>query len=205
MKYDTAKDVMMSLYEQFVLRNDNFENDEGIHFCLKIDAENYGYEKDGNTYHEEWRKRSIKHIHFILLKWHKVFVSISEDDDFHGYELPEPKTWKNTSNHDSCWRSDGFSDLSQTYFKIHNEIYANTPDEHKEAPVSSDIHFHLGHGWLSGPVFKFVKVEHKALEIGNSYHRQLTKIEHIKKTIEIKGAYNGFNKKEKTRTNPRIY
>lgn len=30
----------------------------------------------------------------------------------------EPSTWINTSNHDSCWRSDGFHELDEQYYKM---------------------------------------------------------------------------------------
>lgn len=39
-------------------------------------------------------------------------------------EIPVSE-WINTSNHDSCWNSDGFSFISNEYFKMCKEINPN--------------------------------------------------------------------------------
>lgn len=61
-----------------------------------------------------------------------------------------PEWWINSSNHDSCWRSDGFSWLSERYFSMCYE----TRSSEKIAPadLSSDLDFGFG------KVFEFVNI-----------------------------------------------
>jgi hypothetical protein len=47
--------TITSLYEMMVKNKENFSHEEGLYSCVKIYAENYGYENDGNTYHSEWK------------------------------------------------------------------------------------------------------------------------------------------------------
>ena len=62
-EYDTEENIIMP-----------FKENEGIHFCVKVDADNFGYEKDGNTYHPEWKKRVIKYFHVIMLYPHCILL-----------------------------------------------------------------------------------------------------------------------------------
>jgi len=175
---DTEKNIMINLAEQLVVYNDDFKMNEGIHFCLKLDVENLGFEKDGNTYHEDWESRKITFVHYIVVNHHSVYMAISKSTD-----IPTPETFKNTSNHDSCWRSDGFYDLFKIFMKMYDETHKNTPKEHRPSPVSCSYKISLTTKWLSGKVFDFVKIEteHK----NNNYHKNILKIEKIKKTITI--------------------
>lgn len=49
--------------------------------------------------------------------WSKVTKEAAiwrvSEDDFN--------TWRNTSNHDSCWRDDGLTDITKTYFALCKE------------------------------------------------------------------------------------
>ncbi len=46
--------------------------------------------------------------------------------------------WKNTSNHDSCWRSDGLQPLSKLYFEMAEEVLAESIDK-RLAPKDVEI------------------------------------------------------------------
>lgn len=178
MAYNMIGNTMLSIYNQLVDRKRNFDRKEGVYFVVKLDGINFGYEKDGNTYHEEWESRMIKYYHIIFLSCRNVYVAISDEP-----KTPQPSEWKNTSNHDSCFRSEGIRDLSSLYFYINDEIYKNTPDGHKKAPIMGSVEMSLEHEWLCGPLLKFVKVETERMDDG--YHNILTKIDIIKKMVEI--------------------
>lgn len=173
---DSEKRIMINLAEQFVIRKpENFERDEGIHFCLKIDLENYGYEKDGSTYHEEWRNRQINYLHYVVAYPHSVFFAVGESEN-----LPPGALFRNTSNHDSCWRSDGFSDIHSCFFEMYDAVYGYMPNEHKPIPLACHYNIHLCTKWLNGPVFDFVKLK---TESGHNYGKDVIEIKKIEKTI----------------------
>jgi hypothetical protein len=65
--------------------------------------------------------------------------------------------WENTSNHDSCWRSDGFQFLSDLYFKVCKAV---DPDK---APIDVDTSAGLGFSW---PVTK-VRVRFRHIDNRN--------------------------------------
>ena len=176
--YNEIISIMLRLFEQFVDKKDTFKRNEGIYFIVKADGTNFGFENDGNTRHDEWECRIIKYFHIIFLSNRNVFISISDSE-----KLSAAETWKNTSNHDTCFRTDGTQNLIDLYFKINNQIFRKTPEEHREAPIMGNVKLNLHHGFFSGPVFKFVKVEKKLMKDG--YHSRLVKIEEIHKTITV--------------------
>jgi hypothetical protein len=51
---------------------------------------------------------------------HSIFYAHARDSDgYHrNFNAVPVEEWENTSNHDSCWRSDGFSFLTKTYFNM---------------------------------------------------------------------------------------
>jgi hypothetical protein len=176
---DTEKQIMIDLADQFVIRkHKNFKRNEGIHFCLKIDIESYGYEKDGSTCHPEWKRRKLAYMHYIVTYPHSVYMALGEDEN-----MPPATLFKNTSNHDSCWRSDGFRDLFSTFIEMYDACYSNVPKEHRPSPRSCDYRLTLRCGWLSAPVFDFVEVESVYCEDG--YHKDLLSIKNIKKSLTI--------------------
>jgi hypothetical protein len=193
---DTTKQIMINLVEQFVIRKEDFKpefdyetrikTEQGIHFCVELDVEQFGYENDGDTHHKEWRSRGIKYLHYIVTGYHSVYLSIKtfDPDKRSGYyDLSDPKDWKNTSNHDSCWREDGFRDLFNEFINLYKEVYSNTPNEHKPAPIACTYTTRLRSKWLSGPVFDFVELETKYSDDG--YHKEVLSVKKIKKTIEV--------------------
>lgn len=177
---DICVSVMKQLFEQMVQDNESFvRHEEGIYFIIEIEGRNFGYEKDGNTFHEEWRKFEHKFVHVLIIRPHNVFIAVSDSSD-----TPEHEDFENTSNHDSCWRTDGFHKIGVATWDIYKDIYENTPDEHRPIPLAANMDFWLSHHWLGiGDVFKFVKVKMKYE--GNSYKYHLESLEVVKKTITL--------------------
>lgn len=169
--------TMNALFEQLVLNKKHFTENEGITFLCTIDAECLGYEDDGSTQHPEWCGRSIKYIHVIMLKWHSIFVHISDERPLFG-KFPQ-SGWENTSNHNSCWRS-GADKITRLGFKCWDEAHSNCPEKFTPSTRDESIHFSLEFGCLSN-VFKLVKVEKE--NIGDGYHYNITKVEEIKSKL----------------------
>lgn len=181
MKSYMIRRFILSIFESYVdnwgRKNSAFKDNEGAYFVVKIDAENYGYEKDGNTYHKNWAKRKIEYLHIIILAQRTVFTCRSTSDN-----LPMCGQWKNTSNHNSCFR-EGIDEITKIGFELWDYVFEKTPEEHRPATRDGGVDFSLG-GLFSAP-FKCVQVNHVADDPKDSYFRKLTSIEIIKKTIEV--------------------
>lgn len=93
----------------------------GLYIPVQLDFSDYGYAKDGNTLEREpLHVRSI--VHFLFVRpsnYTQVYVTITEQrSQRHVLNGKEPHEWQQTSNHDSCWRSDGFRPLTEEYFRL---------------------------------------------------------------------------------------
>jgi len=109
-----------------------------------------------------------KSFYMIFTGDTSVFYASQKNKEGHYYHSPfkvPVKDWINTSNHDSCWRSDGFNFINDNYFKMCEEV---NPDI---APkdVSTYNGFKLGHGWPVRQIF----VEYKNTE---NYRNEIVKI-----------------------------
>lgn len=110
--------------------------------------------------------KGIKHksirrlIHFVFHRpsnYTKVFFGV-------GNHWEEIKNWKLTSNHDSCWRSDGVSaPLSNFYFTMCEEVNS------KKAPMKleSCVYFGLSQS------FKFLEINCQLTEDDSHYELEI--------------------------------
>jgi len=169
-------DMINSLYEQLVHYKEEFTRKEGILFLCTIDAECHGYENDGNTHHEGWQGRCMKYIHVLILNGHQVYTHV--EDEYAFGQIPQTG-WKNTSNHDSCWRN-GSHEITSLGFECWDVAHKNCPKEHRPSTRDQSIRFGLGFGCL-GNVFKIVEVEKE--DYGDGYHYILTKVDEIKSKL----------------------
>lgn len=146
------------------------EKEYGVLFTLRINCENFGYEKDGNTFHEDWQHNAVIYVHYIILGSRKVFYAINCSPD------AKVEEFKNTSNHNSCWSSDGFHDLFNVYMRLYKECWENPniPEDQRVKPCHADFYTDMQRP-------KFVLVSHTATKdergITEHYWRQITKIE----------------------------
>lgn len=92
----------------------------GIAFGLDVRAEYYVGEGDDRVEYSD----SIN-VFFVVCDRHRVFFQSNEDIyciSSHLKRLPTAD-WKQTSYHDSCWRTDGIeSPISSVYFKLAENI-----------------------------------------------------------------------------------
>ena len=175
--YDWAN-VINGLYEQLVHYNEAFSRKEGIYFRCKLECECYGYEHDGNTHHPEWKRRSAKDFHIIILNPHKVFTCINNTSNIYN-EIPSVELWENKSNHNSCWRDVAHRQLTDLMFQVHDEAFKNCPEEFHPQSKSQEVRFALETS-LCGNIFKLVEVEYESIS-DDCYHYKLTSIKQIKK------------------------
>lgn len=144
--------IVAHLWRQVVgnnneLSNDglcSFGDDEGIHFCIKVDADSFGYEKDGMTYHPEWCRRVIRYSHIIILKSGAVFCY---DDDEH---FPESYIDCVSYNVRDWAIQRGRDTLYDLCVKCYREAVDGIPEEHRHKPEDiTHVNFNKLHDHVS--------------------------------------------------------
>jgi hypothetical protein len=142
---DERLKVITQLAQELIVYNKNIKVEwkggqvirKGLLFTLDVSCSCFGYdEKD--KYHEEWYKEERKQISIIVAGNHSVFVNLIDTDFRNKLRL---ENFKNTSNHDSCWRSDGFSDVNGFFREMYERVYSNMPE--KKRPCMNDAHFFI--------------------------------------------------------------
>ena len=123
-----------------------------IHVKCSLDC--YPDEKDDDG--EHWS------LHLIFERpsnYTKVWVSL--EDQWH---IPRPDTFVMRSDHDSCWRTDGFRDLFQEYLSHRDALEERQPGERQCAfHIVNKVHF--------------VEVEYEPRDLAEPHEKKLTKIE----------------------------
>lgn len=117
------------------------------------------------------RRRSF--LHFVLYSpfGGSVHTFVAEQN-FDGHEELNELAWENTSNHDTCWRTDGLrSPISKVYFRMADEINAVLVEQGYEgvAPARMDSRASLAWG---SEVWKLINVRVKRVP-GESYLHHL--------------------------------
>jgi hypothetical protein len=133
-------------------------------------------------YSEEMTINRSQQMFFVLCGHRHVWVAKEPADNenrwFNWKTIPMDQ-WDNTSNHDSCWRTDGLdSPISQVYFEMAESINAELGEEKSVAPKDMSDHTYFG---LGSP-FESIYVTHgKDPKDRNSYRRHIVGIEPIVK------------------------
>lgn len=139
-------------------------------FNVEVSIRNHGFEKDGNTYHEEWERRFFERLEYVVTARHEVFVRVNGGE------------WFNTSNHDTCWYSDGLRDIRESLDRGWEHCYNNIPDEHQRSMREMYHHCTINSGILSQNMVQFARV---STEQGEGYRRKLTMVKPIKFQIQF--------------------
>lgn len=132
-------------------------------YCFRFD--NYGYEKDGETRHGEWERRYSRVVHVVVTETHNVFIAIDDGDFLRKSEKDMISLeWENTSNHDSCWRSDGLNEIRKALWNGYKQCWSHVPEEHRRCLNEADIHGEF-HNWFFGnPPFQLVHVTAESVD-----------------------------------------
>lgn len=139
-------------------------------FNVEVSIENHGFEKDGNTHHEEWEHHFFECLEYVVTARHEVFVRVNDGE------------WINTSNHDTCWYSDGLRDIFESLYRGWEHCYGHIPNEHRLSMREMYHHCTINGGILSQNMVQFARV---STERVNGYRRKLTKVNPIKFQIQL--------------------
>lgn len=135
-------DLVSTIKEQVIPRGQH--NEKALYLCLDVGLRVYSP--------IEASCRSLVHILLYCPYGGSVHTFVAEQDFGPTMSLRELE-WDNTSNHDSCWRSDGLdTPLSRIYFRMADEINAKleATGHEGQAPVrmSQSCHFNMfGDAW----------------------------------------------------------
>lgn len=88
-------------------------------------------------------------VHMIFFGDTSVFFYADKERKFYGF--PDAELFENTSNHDSCWRSDGFRLLHQLYFDMCEAV----------APEKASVDLDSTGSWLLWTEMKDVWVSYE--------------------------------------------
>ena len=83
----------------------------GVYLTILLDVQDY-----------DRRVQKFKCVHMLFFGNTSVFYAIGQDTIIENVPVHH---WINTSNHDSCWRSDGFAFLFNLKMKMCKEVNPN--------------------------------------------------------------------------------
>lgn len=151
----TAENMIAEIKE-IVLPRDSYKfgdtRRKGILFGLRYSIRSHEESDD-----ELFTFGAEQEVAVLIVAPHSVFFMEVEDRIFDLTKIPLDK-WENTSNHDSCWRSDGLRKLTETYFRLCNKVNEDRVAAGFEevAPVTMN---HNVWTRLCNPLWKPVEVE----------------------------------------------
>lgn len=151
----------------------------GLRFNLDVSCSCYGYDEE-DKYHKEWENRERNEVSIIVSAPHNVFVNTI--NSILGIEK-QLKNYENTSNHDSCWRTDGIN-LHHFYYEMWKRVYANVPED--KCPNMINAHFFV---WdVFHKIFQPVEIVTKGIK-GDDYRDKIVALKEIT-LIELLTNYN---------------
>ena len=114
------------------------DSELGLLFSFDLGMFDYGYGEDGNTKErKELHVRRFPHMLFVRpSNYTKVYWFESEGMGIRSPLYEKGLPWQRTSDHDSCWRSDGFTNLPDVYFQMHSKF------KNRKIPPNSLHQFH---------------------------------------------------------------
>ena len=128
-----SKEFIDSVNHEFT-EKEHFITKKGLLFTLDIRADKWN---DEEQEYEYYMRR------FLVLFCGNVSVFVKEIDPKTMYFehigiSGDYSDWKNTSNHDSCWRSDGLNFIDNTYFEMCEELFP------EKAPIDCNVYAEFG-------------------------------------------------------------
>lgn len=162
-----AEEVIVGQWEQFFghrgLVKDAYSTDLGLRFEVEIDVRNFGFEQDGNTHHDAWRREFLAVLEIVITARHEVFVRRHSDLVARSKDAGE---WLNTSNHDSCWREDGLRPIWEALVEGHKHCWSHMPAQHSKSMNEMTRDCNVNGGPFSKGAIQFVRVKTEAGEGG---------------------------------------
>lgn len=140
-------------------------NDDGSH---EVNAMIITVNTSVSDFSGEVDREQRASVYVMYAGLHSIFYALASDADgnYRTFENIPHTEWENTSNHDSCWRSDGLSFFPSLFFAMAKAV---NPDK---AP--GELHSYTSLGGMGKTVVKHTKV---VLERqGDGYHKNVLRV-----------------------------
>ena len=173
----TISDLICDLRRQIIPTNKSIYKDgeyDGIIFDLHLNLSYY-------TEKQSYTKRN--HAYVLFCGNTNVFYAVeNQNENWHlNYKNVPIDRWLNSSNHDSCWRSDGLSFIDDLYFSAAEEINKELIKNKEKDVAPKNMISNSTIGWCGSKMWQLVKVSHQSIK-NNDYRR---KIVYIKDSYQI--------------------
>lgn len=183
----TAESLIVSQWDQFFghqgLIPDAYRSGLALQFNIEITAANHGFEAGGKRHHEDWERDFYAMLELVVTARHEVFVRE------HAVPIGRAKTpataWINTSNHDSCWRTDGLRPIWEVLCKAHKACWEHVPAQHRASMREMNLHCRLNDEIGGGGAIRLARVRTERVE-GDHYRRALVEVQPVSFAVEIK-------------------
>jgi hypothetical protein len=136
---------------------------KSLYIKLKMSASYYGY-LDGNTLSSYDSISDVKFIHMIFTGHVSVWSAVSTAWGLNSIPLDQ---FENTSNHNSCWSSDGLHDITDVYFDLCKSVQTHLPENLRVPPIKVAKFNYIDE-------IKIIEIETQKLKDG--YHSKITSI-----------------------------
>lgn len=159
----SVADTFRPYFKHLEYRDYKTHVEEGIAVRFQMQLKYYADEFSASRYEN-----------FVVIFTSNTSVFVATPDDVFCWDKT-PELFVNTSNHDSCWRSDGLRFLSQCYFEMADSINTELLDKGFKEVAPRDMSQHNRFNF--GKMVERVRIEKEKLD--DSYHYKLTKIEKL--------------------------
>lgn len=175
---NTIANVVESMFPKFS------DKHLGFHMIVDFRYEDMGFDKSGNKrVREPWKDYYRIELLFIRpSNYTKVLGRVMDNNDYPITRTKNEVILNQYSNHDSCWRSDGFSEFFQTFIKAIKKY---------EEERNEDLTKYLDewHGFAIAGNPKFVEIEYANFVDPKDRYNSKYKVK-IKKELSVKEAAN---------------
>lgn len=177
-----VEDVMTGIVDQILDRSgksiQRFEYTNGS-YAIRQPGISFSLDLRLSVHTKEIDVQRSTNLFFMFCGGTSVFwveADYFNDDErwFNPSEVPLDR-WHNSSNHDSCWRSDGMNQVWKTFISMANSINEELKANGMEEIPPSRMNQYVTFGFCD--MFKRVMIEHTAKDPSDSYFRKITKVE----------------------------
>lgn len=151
------------------------DRDIGLLFVIRINGDNFESGKDHRQVHHQ--------VNIVVTKGHRCYTSLERVSPF---DLPEASRFRNTSNHDTGWYTDGLSIITNTLFDMNRYINGPRVERGEQAKPLKDLdpYAQFGYGLTMPKPVQFVRVTRVPFG-DNDYFDRLSNIELLDFTINV--------------------
>jgi hypothetical protein len=177
----SVESIIIGVWEQMFGHNGLLQDQRrelATRSVVTFSISNYGYERDGSTHRPEWVRHFYRDLEIVVTGQHQVFI---RELAMTGLPVSD---WVNTSNHDSCWRTDGLQLIWETLREGWSQCWSHVPQPHQQTmrEMHRSVRFNEWPGCLA--LLARVQTEFDPL-CSSGYRRRLTQYQPVEFQITV--------------------